>query len=190
MTDQTDSAATDAEQLPDAEVLASVRQTYAVLYDEHEKLRQRLVAAEARAALAEGELQGYETVAQREKAAALGLQQGGAQIIAQLEHKLAAAVIAEVTRQNPDTAPTPEQQAAHARAWIASGPAQGEAFQPLAAAPAPDMVSVPREVVEFLRGAAPLEGVWFSERHPTERGAFWWRKHLPAAAPAPQQGDD
>lgn len=39
-----------------------------------------------------------------------------------------------------------------------------------------------QEVVAFLCGEATLDGVWFSERHPTERGAFWWRKHLRAAA--------
>ena len=33
-------------------------------------------------------------------------------------------------------------------------------------------------VVAFLMGEAPLDGVWFGDRHPTERGAFWWRKHL------------
>jgi hypothetical protein len=38
------------------------------------------------------------------------------------------------------------------------------------------------EVVAFLCGVAPLDGVWFGEEHPTERGAFWWRKHLRAAA--------
>jgi hypothetical protein len=36
-------------------------------------------------------------------------------------------------------------------------------------------------VVAFLDGSAPLDGVWFGERHPTERGGFWWRKHLRAA---------
>jgi hypothetical protein len=34
------------------------------------------------------------------------------------------------------------------------------------------------QLVAFLRGAGPLGGVWFSEQHPTEKGAFWWRKHL------------
>ena len=47
-------------------------------------------------------------------------------------------------------------------------------------------VPVPSEVVEFLHGTAPLDGVWFGERHPDERGAFWWRKRL-AAAPKPEQ---
>jgi hypothetical protein len=36
----------------------------------------------------------------------------------------------------------------------------------------------PNDVIAFLLGEAPLDGVWFSEKHPTERGAFWWRKHL------------
>jgi hypothetical protein len=38
-------------------------------------------------------------------------------------------------------------------------------------------------VLQFLRGAAPLEGVWFGEDHPTERGHFWWRKRLPPSTP-------
>ncbi|MCM5682939.1 hypothetical protein M8A51_25735 [Schlegelella sp. S2-27] len=40
---------------------------------------------------------------------------------------------------------------------------------------------VPADLLAFLRGAAPLEGVWFGERHPTRKGAFWWRALLPAA---------
>lgn len=38
--------------------------------------------------------------------------------------------------------------------------------------------AVPDEVISFLLGEGPLEGVWFGEKHPTERGNFWWRKHL------------
>ena len=45
-------------------------------------------------------------------------------------------------------------------------------------------VAVSREVIAFLQGAGPLDGVWFGDKHPTERGAFWWRKHL-VAAPVP-----
>lgn len=37
------------------------------------------------------------------------------------------------------------------------------------------------EVVAFLLGSAPLDDVWFGDRHPTEKGAFWWRRHLRAA---------
>ena len=40
---------------------------------------------------------------------------------------------------------------------------------------------VPADLLAFLRGAAPLEGVWFGERHPTRKGAFWWRALLPTA---------
>lgn len=39
---------------------------------------------------------------------------------------------------------------------------------------------------EFLTGAAPLEGVWFGEPHPTRKGMFWWRHLLPGAIPAPE----
>ncbi len=37
------------------------------------------------------------------------------------------------------------------------------------------------EVVKFLMGAEPLEGVIFGERHPTKQGLFWWRLNLRAA---------
>lgn len=47
-------------------------------------------------------------------------------------------------------------------------------------------VPVPSAVVEFLKGAGQLEGLWFGESG-IDRGAFWWRKYLFAisAAPAP-----
>ena len=38
--------------------------------------------------------------------------------------------------------------------------------------------SVSTEVLKFLNGEAPLDGVWFGEDHPTERGSYWWRKRL------------
>ena len=44
------------------------------------------------------------------------------------------------------------------------------------------------EVIAFLCGEAPLDGVWFGDPHPTERGPFWWRKHLLAAAPDASKG--
>lgn len=37
---------------------------------------------------------------------------------------------------------------------------------------------VPVKVVLFLRGESPLEGIWFGEKHPKHRGAFWWRRYL------------
>lgn len=39
------------------------------------------------------------------------------------------------------------------------------------------------EVTEFLLGNAPLDGVWFGERHPKEVGAFWWRAYLRQVIP-------
>jgi hypothetical protein len=53
------------------------------------------------------------------------------------------------------------------------------------ATPSPDPTLPPqlRAVHAFLDGSAPLDGVWFGEKHPTERGQFWWRKHLRDAAP-------
>lgn len=40
------------------------------------------------------------------------------------------------------------------------------------------------EVAAFLDGSSTLDGVAFGERHPTEPGAYWWRKHLSAALAA------
>lgn len=42
-------------------------------------------------------------------------------------------------------------------------------------------VVIRAEVVRFLTGECPLDGVWFGEKHPTERGTYWWRKRLPDA---------
>lgn len=36
-------------------------------------------------------------------------------------------------------------------------------------------VRLPLQVLKFLLGAGPLEGVWFGENHPTKLGRFWWR---------------
>ena len=52
-------------------------------------------------------------------------------------------------------------------------------------------VVVPSAVVEFLKGAGQLEGLWFGQSS-IDRGAFWWRKYLFAisAAPAPVERCD
>lgn len=34
------------------------------------------------------------------------------------------------------------------------------------------------QMLNFLYGAGEFDGVWFDEKHPTEKAAFWWRKHL------------
>ena len=39
-------------------------------------------------------------------------------------------------------------------------------------------VLVRADLVEFLRGAGPLDGYWFGDR--VDGRAFWWRKYLPA----------
>ena len=52
------------------------------------------------------------------------------------------------------------------------------------------MTATLKEVVAFLTGEAPLDGVWFGGVHPTERGAFWWRKHLRQALPEAEQPTD
>lgn len=50
----------------------------------------------------------------------------------------------------------------------------------------PGFVMVPVEVVKFLTGEGPLDGLWFGE-HPFGLGGgkYWWRKHLFAARPLP-----
>lgn len=54
-------------------------------------------------------------------------------------------------------------------------------------------VPVPIAAWYFLTGAAPLDGVWFGERHPAYRGGFWWRGYIAnmmdgAAPAAPKEG--
>jgi hypothetical protein len=44
-------------------------------------------------------------------------------------------------------------------------------------------------VFAFLLGVGPLDGVWFSDPRPLEKGAFWWRKHLRAALSTKQEGE-
>ena len=34
------------------------------------------------------------------------------------------------------------------------------------------------QMLNFLYGAGEFDGAWFDEKHPTEKAAFWWRKHL------------
>jgi hypothetical protein len=36
-------------------------------------------------------------------------------------------------------------------------------------------------VVSFLCGEGPMDGVWFGDTNPRERGKYWWRKYLRAA---------
>ena len=45
-------------------------------------------------------------------------------------------------------------------------------------APQQQAEPISQDVIAFLNGSAPLDGVWFGDKHPTERGAFWWRKYL------------
>jgi hypothetical protein len=49
-----------------------------------------------------------------------------------------------------------------------------------------DAVNV-SELIEFLDGSGPLDGVWFGEEHPTLKGKFWWRKYLPALSQVRKQ---
>lgn len=41
------------------------------------------------------------------------------------------------------------------------------------------------EIIAFLKGSAPLEGVYFGENHPTKKGLYWWRKLLPCSLAKP-----
>jgi len=34
------------------------------------------------------------------------------------------------------------------------------------------------DIIKFLTGESDFCGLWFGDKHPTEPGAFWWRKHL------------
>jgi hypothetical protein len=56
----------------------------------------------------------------------------------------------------------------------------------LAAQRAMGLVLVSEELVEFLRGAGPLDGYWFGDQRPDKLGRFWWREHLPAMIAAAQ----
>lgn len=47
-----------------------------------------------------------------------------------------------------------------------------------------DVRALAKELISFLRGEGSLDGVWFGDRHPTEKGAYWWRRRLPALAAA------
>jgi len=40
-------------------------------------------------------------------------------------------------------------------------------------------------ILSFLGGSGPLDGLWFGDKHPTEQGAYWWRKRLWAAFGTP-----
>ncbi|CAB3845986.1 hypothetical protein LMG3482_01871 [Achromobacter deleyi] len=44
-------------------------------------------------------------------------------------------------------------------------------------------------VFAFLLGEGPLRGAHFGDRHPDERGAYWWRKDLMAALSAQPSGN-
>jgi hypothetical protein len=43
------------------------------------------------------------------------------------------------------------------------------------------------QFLNFLYGAGEFDGVWFDQKHPKEKGEFWWRKHLRRLFDAPTQ---
>ena len=50
------------------------------------------------------------------------------------------------------------------------------AIEALSALPAVDEPRINGDVWDFLMGVGPLEGFYFGEKHPSRKGAFWWRK--------------
>ena len=54
---------------------------------------------------------------------------------------------------------------------------EGRCHHPSAPAYVP-LTDEQTKMLNFLYGAGELDGVWFGERHPTEKSGFWWRKHL------------
>ena len=42
-----------------------------------------------------------------------------------------------------------------------------------------DLIERLRRYDGFLKGSGTLLGIWFGDRNPDERGAFWWRKWSP-----------
>lgn len=45
-------------------------------------------------------------------------------------------------------------------------------------------------IFEFLSGSHSFEGVWFGDRHPTRKGAYWWRSVLREALEKPTETQD
>lgn len=35
-----------------------------------------------------------------------------------------------------------------------------------------------KTIITFLLGDGTFDGIWFGNYHLTEKGKFWWRKHL------------
>ncbi len=35
-----------------------------------------------------------------------------------------------------------------------------------------------KDIINFLLGASDIDDVWFGDKHPTEKGQFWWRNRL------------
>lgn len=48
---------------------------------------------------------------------------------------------------------------------------------------------ISEEMLRFLHGAGPLEGVWFGDYLPGTRGRYWWRKRLPEVAGSQTLGE-
>lgn len=66
-----------------------------------------------------------------------------------------------------------DEHGLHKFAAALSGPTEGS--EPAANHP----------IFAFLDGSAAFEGVWFGDKHPTRKGAFWWRSVLREALATP-----
>lgn len=54
----------------------------------------------------------------------------------------------------------------------------------------PEQHVLSNDVVRFLNGEIPLDGVWFGDKHPTLKGNYWWRsflKNIDAIQTAPSE---
>jgi hypothetical protein len=47
-------------------------------------------------------------------------------------------------------------------------------------------ITVSPEMLKFLCGEGPLDGVWFGDPHPKYHGMFWWRAFLRQEASQPE----
>lgn len=50
--------------------------------------------------------------------------------------------------------------------------------------PEDGLIGISHELLLFLHGAGMLDGVWYGDKPPHERGQYWWRKRLPVLSPA------
>jgi hypothetical protein len=79
--------------------------------------------------------------------------------------------------------PAPEQYTALEQALTRLQKRYGELEAKIAAQPAPVQEPVAwtdeqLQMLNFLYGAGEWDGLWFDQKHPAKKGAFWWRSDL------------